>query len=442
MCDTTVALSNSTSTGEVLFAKNSDRDPNEAQQVELFAAQDHPQPSKLKCTYIEIPQVPHTYQVLLSKPFWIWGAEMGANEFGVVIGNEAVFTKIPHEKSPGLIGMDFLRLGLERGKTAFEALQVITQLLAEYGQSGNCGFAHPFQYHNSFLIADPQEAWVLETAGREWAAEKVKSIRSISNAITIGGYFDLASKNLVKQAVDKGWCKSEKDFDFGRCYSDFIYTTFCDGHSRQACTSGILQQSEKKLSIEQMMDMLQNHKSAHQPDWSPDKALTGADVCMHFAFGPIRISQTTGSMVSSITPDRQIHWVTGTAAPCLGLFKPIWMDAGLPDHGQQPTGIYQPDSMWWEHEELHRAVLQDYSTRRAAYIEQRDHLQNEMRQAVEKIMDGSPEDRLTISSDGFTRSRTFTRDWYQLVKTLPIGKKAGRLYTYAWRKINGEAKYV
>jgi secernin len=224
MCDTFVAVGNSTADGSVIFGKNSDREPNEAHEVLILPGQDVEPGSMLKCTYIEIPQQEHTYAVLLAKPFWIWGAEMGVNEHGVTIGNEAIFTKVPYEKGPSLTGMDFLRLALERAKTAFEALQVITQLLERYGQGGSCGFTHPFYYHNSFILADPREAWVLETAGRQWVAEKVKSVRSISNGATIGSEWDLASEDLVRFAVENGWCKGRDDFHFARCYSDKLYT--------------------------------------------------------------------------------------------------------------------------------------------------------------------------------------------------------------------------
>jgi dipeptidase len=87
MCDTMVALGNSTKNGAVLFAKNSDRDFNEAQYLELIEGKSYSKGDKVKCTYIEIPQASRTNTILLSKPFWIWGAEMGANEHGVGIGN-------------------------------------------------------------------------------------------------------------------------------------------------------------------------------------------------------------------------------------------------------------------------------------------------------------------------------------------------------------------
>ncbi|RPJ38516.1 MAG: peptidase U34, partial [Chloroflexi bacterium] len=259
MCDTLVVLGTASLDGSVLFAKNSDREPNEAHQLLLVPAADHEAGSQLHCTYIQVPQVAHTHAVLLARPFWIWGAEMGANEHDVVIGNEAVFTRVPYDKKPGLIGMDFIRLALERSETAWQALETITRLLEQYGQGGNCGFAHHLYYHNSFLIADRSEAWVLETAGREWAAEKVRDVRSISNAISIDNHWDLASPGLVTTAIRNGWCKSATDFSFSRCYSDLVYTRLSDARHRQGCTIRALRDQSGKITPRALVTAQDGH---------------------------------------------------------------------------------------------------------------------------------------------------------------------------------------
>ena len=173
----------------MLLAKNSDRDANEAQVPEWHARRSHAPGARVRCTWIEIPQVADTNAVLISRPFWMWGAEMGANDHGVAIGNEAVFTKEPYAES-GLTGMDLVRLALERARTAAEAVGG-RHRPARAARSGRRMWARrrSFTYHNSFAIADPEEAWILETAGRHWASERVVSgVRSISNGLTIPGF--------------------------------------------------------------------------------------------------------------------------------------------------------------------------------------------------------------------------------------------------------------
>lgn len=54
-------------------------------------------------------QVERTYGVILSKPAWMWGCEMGANDQGVVIGNGIVLTKVESEEKKSLLGTDLTR---------------------------------------------------------------------------------------------------------------------------------------------------------------------------------------------------------------------------------------------------------------------------------------------------------------------------------------------
>ena len=78
MCDILVATPKATEEKVMLFAKNSDRDPNEAQVLEVIPRQKHEEET-VKLTYVEFPQAKETYAVILSRPWWIWGAEMGVN---------------------------------------------------------------------------------------------------------------------------------------------------------------------------------------------------------------------------------------------------------------------------------------------------------------------------------------------------------------------------
>lgn len=85
-------------------------------------------------------------------------------------------------------------LALERGDSAWAALRVITELLEQHGQGGACREdPEHFSYQNTFLLADRQEAWVLETAGKLWAAQKITGQRSITVLLlllkTRGFYF-------------------------------------------------------------------------------------------------------------------------------------------------------------------------------------------------------------------------------------------------------------
>jgi len=440
MCDTFVALGNATKDGSVIFGKNSDREPNEAQEIVLVPHVSHSDGAVVKCTYIDIPQVKETNAVLLSKPFWIWGAEMGVNEFGVAIGNEAVFTKVPYDKAQGLIGMDLLRLALERASSANQALDVIIDLLEEYGQGGNCGFTHEMHYHNGFLIADGGEAWVLETAGKHWAAEKVRDVRSISNVISIGASWDRASSDLVSHALDRGWCKDPDKFDFSRCYSDFIYTTFSAGRHRLCRTDDLLRRDLGQIDVPFAMRLLRDHGPGADKEWQPGKGLTGAEVCMHASFGPIRISQTTGSMISHLTSEGTTHWLTGTAAPCTSTYKPVWMDTGLPELGPSPNGTYDEATLWWRHENLHREILRDYATRMQEIISERKAMEAKFLADAHEHRYAGEDERLRLTELCFDQADEAESHWLHKISRLPAQHRRPLLDKVAWRALDRKAE--
>ena len=440
MCDTMVAVGNATADGAVIFAKNTDREPNEAHQLVIIPGASHEPGSTVRCTYIEIPQVEETLTVLLARPFWMWGTEMGANEKGVVIGNEAVFTRMPYDKGPGLLGMDFMRLALERASTARQAIDTIIHLLEKYGQGGNGGYTHKFFYHNSFIVADPYQAWVLETAGKQWALEKVRGVRSISNALTIDSDWDQASPDIVALAREKGWCKRGQEFSFARCYSDPLYTRLGDGIPRQ-CRSMELLSPKESITVDTMMKILRDHGTVSSSAKNLRQGVLGADICMHAGYGPVRNSQTTGSMVSHLLPKIQTHWLTGTAAPCTSLFKPVWIDSGLPVTGPVPRGSYDPSTLWWRHEAFHRQVIRDYATRISIFKQDRDQLEESFIRNTLQVIDRGHNERALFSKRCFIQSEEATRRWTEKVCEADLQSQYGRLYQAAWRDFNKKAGF-
>lgn len=387
MCDTMVLVE----AGRVLFAKNSDRDPNEAQVLDWQPGRDHVPGTTVRCTWIEIPQVAHTHAVLLSRPFWMWGAEMGANEHGVVIGNEAVFTDQPYA-DVSLTGMDLLRLALERATTAEEAATTITDLLEAHGQGGGCGHEdRSFTYHNSFIVADPRGAFVVETAGGLWAVEEVhRGARSISNGLTIPGFADEHADRLRGRVAQ---CAARRGIT-------------------EAATG-------RATSVNDLMAVLRTHAGGGMaPDYAVLNGAMSAP-CMH-AGGLVTASQTTASWVSELSSGRVGHWATGTAAPCTSIFKPVAVDAPL-DLGSSPTDQFDADTLWWRHERLHRTVMRDPEDLLPTFVGERDDL--------ERSWTHHP----PTGVEAFGAADDLERAWAQRVVGRHVADRRPRLVRRYWR---------
>ena len=132
-------------------------------------------------------------------------------------------------------------------------------------------------------------------------------------------------------------------------------------------------------------------------------------------------------MVAHVTPDDITVWLTGTSAPCTSVFKPVWFDGGLPEQ-PRPGERFDAGTMWWSHEVLHRATLQNYPDRIAAYADHRDDLEARFLQHA-----ATTTDRASYTQECFAMSAAAEREWLRSVRDIPAADNP-RLYARAWRK--------
>jgi hypothetical protein len=326
MCDT---LYKKTREG-FFFGKNSDRSANEP-NLTIFIPETLHHEKTVNCTYISVDQVPKTHAVLLVKPSWMWGAEMGINDCGVIIGNEAVFTKSSGKKENRLLGMDMLRLALERAADAKEARDILVSLLEKYGQGGNCGFEKRFFYDNSFLIGDQKTAFILETAGKTWTMKEIEDQGNISNRLS------LHTNNLDGSAAIG---------DFANFHSNPIFTYLSRSQNRQNYVFSELE--KEKTSASSLMDLLRSHDPKDESKLFSKGSVRS--VCMHQSFVG---DHTTGSMIVEKRKNQTTIWLTGSGTPCLSVFKPVFFGETV-----APVFLDETESFayWLDREYLNRAI--------------------------------------------------------------------------------------
>lgn len=212
--------------------------------LQLFPAADHPpnstitvgvtEDASLPGNLINITQVPHTYRYLSMEYSDYEGfpaplTNGGVNEKGVGVrdvwasNRDKLYYMTPNPQT-GVQYSDLARLVLERASTAREGVELIGQLIAEYGYATYGG--------NSHLIADADEGWVVwEFAGGEklWAAERLGPdvVR-----VSYPGYIEdfpldfanssdyMGSPSIVSFAEEQGWwsANSSEPFNIFKIY--------------------------------------------------------------------------------------------------------------------------------------------------------------------------------------------------------------------------------
>ena len=317
MCDTLCAPG----PAGMVFAKNSDRSPGEVQVAWPFGRR-----SSAGCTlrtqYLTIGDT-GAHASFLSCPTWLWGAEHGVNEHAVAIGNERVATT--HDAAhapPALIGMDLVRLGLERARSAAEAVEVIGDLLTACGQGGIADEAHQDAYDSSFLIADPVGRFVLDTAGPDYAAAPVPGGAAISNRHTLTTEWTAASASLVPGD------------DFGRYRDVREDTTYAD--VRLAASRAFLASTPSGgLTAAATAAHLRDHgigpwgaPGTEGPVQPPPNGIgedrRGVTVCMHVRGLCVTTASMIAELPSGIDDGAPIRVFVAAGSPCVSIYVPAF----------------------------------------------------------------------------------------------------------------------
>jgi secernin len=314
VCDTLCAIG----PDGALFGKNSDRPSAEVQLIEAYPGR--PGGGRLRATHIDIEDA-GAFALVGSRPEWGWGFEHGVNEHRVAIGNEKIYTVLdPNKEPPALTGMDLVRLGLERGRTADEALEVMTSLLERYGQGGVCDQTTGESYFSSFLICDPANAWVLETNGRSWAAKRVEGSAAISNRITIG----------------TDWTRASADVSPGEDWDERRHHRAPTAHAdvRLAASNACLASGVR--SPADIARHLRDHGGPQDipADFDPISG-RGITVCMHLR----KFQNTTSSMIAELPadPGRPLRAWLAPGQPCVGVYVPVFSPQAVPAALAEPV---------------------------------------------------------------------------------------------------------
>jgi dipeptidase len=306
----------------MVFAKNSDRPVGEVQLTVPFGRRPTAGCS-LRTQYLSIGDT-GAHAALLSCPTWLWGAEHGVNEFGVAIGNERVGTVHDTARArPALIGMDLVRLGLERARTAQEALEILIDLLTTYGQGGIADAAHDEAYDSSFLMADAGDAFVLDTSGTEYAAAPVAHGTAISNRLSVGTQWTLASPELVPG----------DDFDRFR---DPDAATDSAGVRRAAGLAFLRAQRATRpgLTAPATAAHLRDHghgpwgaPGGHGPAHPPPSGRadpTGASVCMHVPQRSVTAASFIAVLPADLADGAPLRTYVALGSPCASIYVPAF----------------------------------------------------------------------------------------------------------------------
>ncbi|WDC84530.1 hypothetical protein PL321_01925 [Caloramator sp. mosi_1] len=95
------------------------------------------------------------------------------------------------------------------------------------------------KYHNSYIVADFNSAYKIETADKIWAIKKIEDVDSISNSLSITNDYDMLSSDVDDNFVYRK-ILGRDNFNFKDRYENKIISRVAQGDFRRNITYNFL----------------------------------------------------------------------------------------------------------------------------------------------------------------------------------------------------------
>ena len=434
----------------------------------------------------EIPEVAHTYGVVGLM-----------NEFQVSIhettwGGRTELT----DTISGLIDYGSLMvLGLQRSKTAREAIEVMTSLVDTYGYESE---------GESFSVADPNEAWILEMIGKGpgrkgtvWVAVRIPDdcISGHANQSRIHQFplKDKAncmySKDVISFAKQKGYFTGkDKDFSFADAYNplDFGGARYCEarvwsffnkwaamdmkpylkyamGEDLQAQPFPLYVQPRQKLTVQDVKNMMRDHyedtpmdirtglgAGPYEMPYRPTPLSYEVDGKKYFNERPISTQQASCIYVAQMRswlPDHVggVLWFGNDDANMVAMVPVYCCTNDAPECFNEKTGdtfTFSFKSAYWMQNWVSNMVYLRYSLLFPELQKVRDQLENNFNQLQPEIEKNAlsmteAEAKKYLSNYTYKQSARMMDEWMKLAQLIIV-----RYNDMAMKKMDENGQYL
>jgi secernin len=328
--DMFVALGQATVDGHTYFAQNSGQPAGQSQALCLTPRRQFTPGEKLRTQHLEIDQAREVHAVLGSRARGMWGYTHGMNSRGVAAGCLALPAALSASR-PGLLGSDLVRLMLERSSSARQAVDLLIDLVKQHGHGCYPGCSPELAHDSGLLIADPVEAYAVETAGAHWVYQEIKEVRAVSNVRVVHQDWDRISCGLASYAIERGWWPEDgSKLDFAAVLSRED-TRQAASMRRWGRGTLLLQEQNGHIDGALFRRLLCDHAEGSSATVPFLKHTANTEsICSH-PRGPA--STTVASMIAELSPEptHVAHAWCAFGVPCASVFFPVFLDGELPE---------------------------------------------------------------------------------------------------------------